>query len=193
MAGKAGGGSWKVAYADFVTAMMAFFLVMWICGQDQKVRKAVSEYFSDPLGAASSSSTSKPSRSGSIADHFLSSGTVPLEDKVATGQGRKSFTKNRLMSPATKVISDWLHHDKEAAKYWRTQTENQIESARLSREVREQKLTVESVAMRALVRQLQDEITREIPTRTDGIYRDLVHQALKDVNWQELAEDFVAQ
>ena len=38
------GGAWKVAYADFVTAMMAFFLVMWICGQDQQVRKAVSYY-----------------------------------------------------------------------------------------------------------------------------------------------------
>ena len=48
MAGKHHGGAWKVAYADFVTAMMAFFLVMWICGQDQKVRRSVSDYFSEP-------------------------------------------------------------------------------------------------------------------------------------------------
>ena len=45
MAGKGGGGAWKVAYADFVTAMMAFFLVMWICSQDQKFRQAVARYF----------------------------------------------------------------------------------------------------------------------------------------------------
>ena len=32
------GGAWKVAYADFVTAMMAFFLVMWITAQSQKVK-----------------------------------------------------------------------------------------------------------------------------------------------------------
>jgi chemotaxis protein MotB len=33
-----GGGAWKVAYADFVTAMMAFFMVMWLVGQDQEKR-----------------------------------------------------------------------------------------------------------------------------------------------------------
>jgi chemotaxis protein MotB len=49
MAGK-GGGAWKVAYADFVTAMMAFFLVMWITGQSRPVRQAVAKYFEDPLG-----------------------------------------------------------------------------------------------------------------------------------------------
>src|SRR5579872_2425970 len=50
MAGKGGGGAWKVAYADFVTAMMAFFLVMWIVGQDKPVKQAVAQYFEDPLG-----------------------------------------------------------------------------------------------------------------------------------------------
>ena len=44
------GGSWKVAYADFMTAMMAFFLVMWILGMDQNVRNAVEGYFSNPIG-----------------------------------------------------------------------------------------------------------------------------------------------
>lgn len=42
------GGAWKVAYADFVTAMMAFFMVMWLVGQDQQKKQAVSEYFKDP-------------------------------------------------------------------------------------------------------------------------------------------------
>jgi chemotaxis protein MotB len=45
-----GGGAWKVAYADFVTAMMAFFLVMWITGQSKPVKQAVAQYFEDPLG-----------------------------------------------------------------------------------------------------------------------------------------------
>ena len=44
------GGSWKVAYADFVTAMMAFFLVMWILGMDEQTREGIGEYFSNPLG-----------------------------------------------------------------------------------------------------------------------------------------------
>jgi chemotaxis protein MotB len=42
------GGAWKVAYADFVTAMMAFFLVMWIVGQSKAVRQSVAQYFRDP-------------------------------------------------------------------------------------------------------------------------------------------------
>ena len=44
------GGSWKVAYADFVTAMMAFFMVMWILGMDEKTRQAVEGYFTNPVG-----------------------------------------------------------------------------------------------------------------------------------------------
>ena len=42
------GGAWKVAFADFMTAMMAFFLVMWMVGQKQEVRQAVAGYFRDP-------------------------------------------------------------------------------------------------------------------------------------------------
>ena len=44
------GGSWKVAYADFVTAMMAFFMVMWILGMDDKTKKAIEGYFANPVG-----------------------------------------------------------------------------------------------------------------------------------------------
>lgn len=42
------GGAWKVAYADFVTAMMALFIVLWIMSQGQNVREAVASYFKDP-------------------------------------------------------------------------------------------------------------------------------------------------
>lgn len=42
------GGSWKVAFADFMTAMMAFFLLMWLLNQQPEVKKNVSDYFSTP-------------------------------------------------------------------------------------------------------------------------------------------------
>lgn len=42
------GGSWKVAFADFMTAMMAFFLVMWLLSQTDDVKKNVADYFSTP-------------------------------------------------------------------------------------------------------------------------------------------------
>jgi chemotaxis protein MotB len=48
-----GGGAWKVAYADFVTAMMAFFLVMWIVGQNEQVKEAIAHHFSDPFAKES--------------------------------------------------------------------------------------------------------------------------------------------
>ncbi|MCX7977737.1 MAG: chemotaxis protein MotB, partial [Bdellovibrionaceae bacterium] len=48
VAGGGHGGSWKVALADFMTAMMAFFLVMWLLGQSEETKKAVSDYFSTP-------------------------------------------------------------------------------------------------------------------------------------------------
>jgi chemotaxis protein MotB len=44
------GGAWKVAYADFVTAMMAFFLVMWLVNQSKAVKAGVGGYFRDPVG-----------------------------------------------------------------------------------------------------------------------------------------------
>jgi chemotaxis protein MotB len=42
------GGAWKVAYADFVTAMMAFFLVMWLVGQSKGVKASIASYFRNP-------------------------------------------------------------------------------------------------------------------------------------------------
>jgi chemotaxis protein MotB len=45
------GGAWKVAYADFVTAMMALFIVLWLTSSDEKVQKAVAAYFNNPTGA----------------------------------------------------------------------------------------------------------------------------------------------
>ncbi|MBX3097190.1 MAG: OmpA family protein [Fimbriimonadaceae bacterium] len=44
------GGAWKVAFADFVTAMMAFFMVMWIMGLSQEDRMIIQSYFEDPVG-----------------------------------------------------------------------------------------------------------------------------------------------
>jgi chemotaxis protein MotB len=65
------GGAWKVAYADFVTAMMAFFLVMWIVGLNKPTRQAIAAYFNHPtlvgsgtghtiVGSAEATPSSKP-------------------------------------------------------------------------------------------------------------------------------------
>jgi chemotaxis protein MotB len=46
------GGAWKVAYADFVTAMMSLFIVLWLMSSSEKVKKAVAGYFNDPKGTS---------------------------------------------------------------------------------------------------------------------------------------------
>ncbi len=46
------GGAWKVAYADFVTAMMALFIVLWLLNTSKAVKEAVAGYFKDPAGTA---------------------------------------------------------------------------------------------------------------------------------------------
>src|SRR3954470_16971170 len=47
------GGAWKIAYADFVTAMMAFFLLMWLLGSTTEGdKKGIADYFQSPLKVA---------------------------------------------------------------------------------------------------------------------------------------------
>src|ERR1700749_2822538 len=43
------GGAWKVAYADFTTAMMALFIVLWLTSQDQRIKDAVERAFRNPF------------------------------------------------------------------------------------------------------------------------------------------------
>lgn len=73
------GGAWKIAYADFVTAMMAFFLLMWLLGSTSKAQKeGISEYFKMPLKVALMGGTS-----------------VGASDTLIKGGGGKDLTKKQ--------------------------------------------------------------------------------------------------
>jgi chemotaxis protein MotB len=86
MAGK-GGGAWKVAYADFVTAMMAFFMVMWLVSQNVEVKNEVAQYFRDPFAIETDD---PPSRGyGSEEDPPRKSGRYsPVIQKRKDGKGQ---------------------------------------------------------------------------------------------------------
>lgn len=86
MAGK-GGGAWKVAYADFVTAMMAFFMVMWITAQSKPLKDAVSHYFNDPWGTSA-----RPRGSGAPSFRVPGQRALPSGVRVlrSRNQGGKS-------------------------------------------------------------------------------------------------------
>ena len=184
MAGKSG-GSWKVAYADFVTAMMAFFMVMWIGSQDQKTRQAVANYFVDPGGAAK-----KPVKTGAVYD-ATTGGAVPSEEKTATGRGRDSFSNPAEGSWATKLVDEHIHSDPKAGPYWREQAARARQLATSDPAVKSNEKTVEEVASKLLARQLRDEVATGIPANATGVYQDLLYGGMTEVNWFELAEDLL--
>lgn len=72
-----GGGAWKVAYADFVTAMMAFFLVMWIVAQNKPIKAAIAQYFNDPYGRSS-----KPGRSDALLPMPAGAGAPAIKSHI---------------------------------------------------------------------------------------------------------------
>ena len=76
-----GGGAWKVAYADFVTAMMAFFMVMWLTSQNKAVKESIAQYFENPLGVA------KEARATSVHGIEGASAPAPLEGQQAGPHG----------------------------------------------------------------------------------------------------------
>jgi chemotaxis protein MotB len=181
-----GGGSWKVAYADFVTAMMAFFLVMWIGAQDQKIKQSIASYFIDPMGMSQ-----KKMSTGSIAEKSTN-GTVDKSATVEMSHGRTSHKPpNEETSPPTKAVNDWLANDPQAAKYWQEQAKRLREKAGQSREVQEKLSTVEEVASRWLARQLQDHFSGGLAQQRKDVYQDLLVHSLNEVNWRELAEDLL--
>jgi chemotaxis protein MotB len=66
--GKHRGGSWKVAYADFVTALMALFIVLWLMNSSRQVQQAISAYFRDPKAAARAALVQPVGRGGTGGD-----------------------------------------------------------------------------------------------------------------------------
>jgi chemotaxis protein MotB len=74
------GGAWKVAYADFVTAMMSLFIVLWLLSSSKPVREAVAGYFKDPSGTASKMGTAQ---SGVGENFILTKDNMPkLKDQL---------------------------------------------------------------------------------------------------------------
>jgi len=86
------GGAWKVAYADFVTAMMALFIVLWLMGSSEKVKKAVAGYFQDPKGTANLLGTTMSGDGAAVTqqDQALQKLKEKLEQEI---QARKELEK----------------------------------------------------------------------------------------------------
>jgi chemotaxis protein MotB len=82
------GGSWKVAYADFVTAMMALFLCLWLTSQDQKIKDAVERAFKNPFSSITKEST----------------GVIPNKEASSTAKTQGKF------SSISAIELEAMHH-----------------------------------------------------------------------------------
>lgn len=180
-----GGGSWKVAYADFVTAMMAFFLVMWIGAQDVKVRQSVANYFVDPAGVAKT-----PVKTGAVLD-AVQYGSLPDQQKTATNRGRTTHTVPGEPSSPTRVVSNWVHADPARLRLWHDRANAAREAAAKSPEVVNQGADPIPLAARQVAAQLRADVTAAAGGEAGGLYQDLLFGALWDVNWTEVAEDLL--
>lgn len=185
-----GGGAWKVAYADFVTAMMAFFLVMWICGQDQKIKQSVADYFLDPFGASKLGLSNRPTKTG-IVSEAISAGTIPYQESIPSGRGRNPYSTPDDISRATKWVGDWVHANKQVYDHWRGEAARHRDVAYKSKGDRGRSRTAQEAAVIELASEMKTDFTRKIPAEVDGVYRDLLLEVLSRVNWNELAEDLL--
>lgn len=97
------GGAWKLAYADFVTAMMAFFLLMWLLGStDEVTKKGISEYFQDPYEASK-----------------IDKGKVPTLDEIdPTELDKQSEQEDKMKLEALKLkIEKMIKENENLAQY----------------------------------------------------------------------------
>ncbi len=89
------GGAWKVAYADFVTAMMSLFIVLWLMSSSEKVKKAVAGYFQDPKGTSTLMGTTMTGTGE----------TIPVATKQDLDQLKDKLEKQIQANPELKKLS----------------------------------------------------------------------------------------
>jgi chemotaxis protein MotB len=95
------GGAWKVAYADFVTAMMALFIVLWILGQDDSIKANIQHYFNDPIGFAGGKGPSV----------IEGSGNKIIAPKILNEVEQKKLERERLEEMGENLISNLKNKD----------------------------------------------------------------------------------
>jgi len=94
------GGAWKIAYADFVTAMMAFFLLMWLLGSTTDGdKKGISDYFQSPLKVALQGGAG-----AGASNSVITGGGNDLTQQA--GQSKKSDSDSKKKSPSEQAKAE---------------------------------------------------------------------------------------
>ena len=138
------GGSWKVAYADFVTAMMAFFLLMWLLASaNQEQKAAISEYFKNP--SAEIGTSPKPGPSGAEGPGGASTGVIDM------GGGAPLAAEQSAVSDSVETTSE-ESTEQQAEKRFRDRIAEMLEELR------------ELATRNEVLKQYQDQLLFDITT-----------------------------
>jgi len=153
------GGAWKVAYADFVTAMMAFFLLMWLLGgTSHHVREGIADWFKNPTGTQGpgGASTSMIKMGGAM--------DVPRSNKLKkapSDENKASFQQNsKENTQEGNEKADKQEDKKDDSKSAVSEEERQVDKKRLDKLLEKLKKAIEqSQSLKAFKEQLLLDVT----------------------------------
>jgi chemotaxis protein MotB len=113
------GGAWKVAYADFVTAMMSLFIVLWLMNSSEKIKKAVAGYFNDPKGTANLLGTTMAGDGASttVKDQNLKKLKEKLEAEIKAKKELEKLSKQIEITITPEGLRIELLEDKKGTFY----------------------------------------------------------------------------
>lgn len=142
------GGVWKLAYADFVTAMMAFFLLMWLLGTTtEPERRGIAEYFQDPFKA------SAEEKGADIGDRtsIIQAGGADLTSQDQ-GQVDKGLTPEEKEMTAEEIEQKAEEIEREKLENLKEKIQNKIDTTPELTEFKDQiKLEITSEGLRVLI------------------------------------------
>jgi len=168
------GGAWKIAYADFVTAMMAFFLLMWLLGSTtQAERQGISDYFNNPTGVqGSEGSSTSVIKVGGGKDVTNSTGE--------TKDGSNPKSQDKEPDPATKAeVGEITQVDKQRLQELKKEMEQAIDASQALKPFKDQILL--EITKEGLRIQIIDKENRPMFASGSSALQGYAAQLLKEI------------
>jgi len=114
------GGPWKVAYADFVTALMSLFIVLWLMNSSEKIKRAVAGYFNDPRGTGAMMGTTMTGTGETVsvaAEDAMQKLKEKLEEEIKAKKDLEKLSKQIEITITPEGLRIELLEDKNGTFY----------------------------------------------------------------------------
>ncbi|HEY3326611.1 MAG TPA: flagellar motor protein MotB, partial [Novimethylophilus sp.] len=169
------GGAWKIAYADFVTAMMAFFLLMWLLGSTTKEQKqAISDYFNNP------SAVSGP---GGASTSMIKIGggkdVTHSEGDTKKGSNKDERPKETQPAPKKAEVGEITKDDKQRLLELKKELENAIDASEALKPFKDQLLL--EITKEGLRIQIIDKENRPMFNSGSSVMQPYASEILKEI------------